>query len=282
MNSEAGRSNAIPATQVSWASRLITNPVYGITTGIATLVGVPLSIYLFFASQQFPEITYLVNPIRTSIVASHETSGLTVLYGDRPIRGDLSAAQVSIWNAGSRPIQAADVLQPIVLYVKDAPIVDVKVSAVSRQLTGLSIDRSQIAEGKVGLSWRVLEKNDGVRLQLIYEGPPNAEVGASGAIIGQPAINQRLLRTGLTASHNNIQREIKREALLTLILLLLSATILLGLYLSIRSFSRARFQQIPTADRTFFIVTSAVFFGLDAVLIILTYHDLMSTPPLGF
>src|SRR6266702_8515767 len=98
---------------------------------LATIGGIPLSIYLYNAVPR-RELTYCIYPVRTSIVQSTNISDVTVSYKGHQINGNVSAAQVAIWNAGREPIRPDDILSPIILSIPDSEILDFKSMKVSR------------------------------------------------------------------------------------------------------------------------------------------------------
>lgn len=168
--------------------RLITNPIYGAITGICSVIGIPLAIYLYLAARAVPELSYYVSPTRTAIVSAAEASGLTVQYEGQQIRGDLSSVLVTIWNAGGKPILHSDILSPIVLRLGgEHPILDAKEVNEVRALIGFKIDSAQKASGILRVDWNILEHNDGARIQVIYQGNAHVPVFVRGAIIGQQA-----------------------------------------------------------------------------------------------
>jgi hypothetical protein len=109
----ANTERTVAAEGTSPIVRLITNPVYGAITGICSIIGLPLSIFLYFAARDVPNLSYYESPSRTSIVAAEDTSKLKVQYDGQDIQGNLSAALVTIWNAGRKPILNSDFLTPL-------------------------------------------------------------------------------------------------------------------------------------------------------------------------
>src|SRR5258707_9045951 len=56
------------------------------------------------------ELAYCINPVRTRIVQSTNTSELSVAYPGRPVAGNVIAATIAIWNNGTEPIIAEKIL----------------------------------------------------------------------------------------------------------------------------------------------------------------------------
>jgi hypothetical protein len=179
----------------SWIVRLISNPVFGVTTGVCGIIGIPLSIYLYFAAKEVPNLSYYASPSRTSIVALRDPSKLKIQYEGQDIKGDLSAALVTIWNAGSKPIFHLDILSPLNLRMEGGSrIIEVKQVNETRPLIGFKIDTRNKTSGILAFDWSILERNDGVRLQVIYQGDTRVSIRLDGAIIGQKVPTKQTYR----------------------------------------------------------------------------------------
>ena len=186
----------------------------GIIGSVASIISIPLAIYFFARSTRARELVYLVNPARAVVFKPGQTSQLKVLLRDRPIRSDVTAVQVAFWNAGNEPIRPEDVLEPIVLRLLGprAQLIEATLRKVSRpvvapelvliyphasksQTRGGSISQgaasgtSQGAPSGIRILWKILEKNDGGVIQLVFSGNPKAFVIAEGTLIGQRTIS---------------------------------------------------------------------------------------------
>ena len=93
--------------------KLLANPQlngWGFFVGI---VGLLFAIYTHWALQSFPNLIAQVHPLRTILVSPEGAQDLTILAGGRQIKGPVTSVQVAIWNAGTKPIKAEDVLEKI-------------------------------------------------------------------------------------------------------------------------------------------------------------------------
>jgi hypothetical protein len=96
---------------------------------------------------------------------------------------------VEIWNAGKESIRSEHVLSPVILQTSPrVPILEVRLKHASRPVCGISLDELQLADGKVGVAWKILEHNDGAIVQLIVAGPSNVTVVRQGSVEGDPAV----------------------------------------------------------------------------------------------
>jgi hypothetical protein len=179
MPDEQGRQGVL----AFFASR----PLLSLGASVASIISVPLAIYLYFSGARSRDLKYYVNPATTTIVKSGQSSDIHVLFKNEPVSTDVSALQVAIWNAGKEPIHAENVLDPILLKTS-VPILEASVRRISRETTHFSIDTSRQSQGVLGMSWKILEGDDGAVVQLIIAGT-GSPVTLSGAIEGQRRIS---------------------------------------------------------------------------------------------
>ena len=175
-----------------------TNPWVAVAGLVATIISVPLAIYFGVASFASPDLAYVVSPARAVVVKQGTASHLSVQYGGRPIEGDVSAAQIAIWNAGKHPVRREGILRPISIRTDPrSPILEASIRKTSRDV--IRLDLSRESETELRLSWNVLEQNDGGVIQVVYAGQPDARFSVDGVIEGQNAIR----REGITEPEKN-------------------------------------------------------------------------------
>jgi hypothetical protein len=156
---------------------------------IFTVLGVALAIYFYFAGARTRRLTYYVNPIKTIVVKGGEASTLRVLHDGQDIKGDVTAAQVAIWNDGTEPIRAENILSSVRLVLEPAvPILEAKIRKESRDVIGATVDTSHLADGVIPVAWKILEHNDGAVIELIFEGSAETELVVQGTVEGQPTV----------------------------------------------------------------------------------------------
>jgi uncharacterized membrane protein YesL len=163
--------------------------IVGIVGGIASLISIPLAFYFYYESKEYPELTFTVHPIKAVLLHKGETSKLSATFEGKPLEGDVTTAQVAIWNNGKKAIKSENILnnqKSIQIQTENnVSILEAKIRKVSRQETQCSINSEQMSKGMIFVSWFILEKNDGCIIQLIYEGNSNVKINAEGAIEGQ-------------------------------------------------------------------------------------------------
>lgn len=177
-----------PGQRHDFLSRF-SNPWIGLLTAIFSVVAVPLAIYLYFAGARTRRLTYFVDPVETIVVKGGEASTLRVLHGGQDIKGDVTAAQVAIWNDGTESIRSENVLSPVcILLHPSVPVLEARIRKVSRGVIGAAVDPSRLADGVVPVTWKILEHNDGAVVQLIFAGSAKTDIAVEGIVEGQPAV----------------------------------------------------------------------------------------------
>ena len=153
---------------------------------VANLISIPLAIYFWLETKEFRNLSFSVNPVRTAIVKADQTSKLSVSYDGKQIHSDITACQVGIWNQGKHAIEKADILEPITIYTENGtPILEVSIRRTSRDLTKFSLDTNDLANGRIVVSWSILEQGDGASIQFTYAGGPETNILIEGTIKGQ-------------------------------------------------------------------------------------------------
>jgi hypothetical protein len=168
--------------------RFFSNPLVG---GVGTVIGILLAVYFYSEQREFRKLTYYVHPVKAVVVKAGQASELTAIYADKPIKTDITAAQVALWNQGKLPIKGNDVLKPIVLHTTDkSPILEATIRKVSRDVIKLQLQPHEAQNGRIAISWQILEQNDGGIIQLIYAGSPDVDILFEGVIEGQNKIER--------------------------------------------------------------------------------------------
>ena len=151
-------------------------------------ISLTLAIYYHYQSVQERGPTYVVSSARTRIVdvSVPAPPQLQVLYKGKDLRTDVSAAGVYFWNDGKLPIKTEDVLDPLKVEIEPgSEIIDARVLKVSRAVTNFTKGQiSETAKNELPISFRILERNDGAQLQIIYTGKPDAQIRLTGTIVG--------------------------------------------------------------------------------------------------
>ncbi|MDA0691065.1 MAG: hypothetical protein O3A78_07390 [Nitrospinae bacterium] len=219
-------------------SNISKNPYFGLIGIILGLIGIILSIFFYVGSKKESELTFMVNPIKTSIVSSGRTSSIKVFNAEKEITNDVTAVQIAIWNGGAKSIRTNNILEPIEIYT-DPPvsIIEATILNTSREVTNFHIETDKLEQGIIKLKWKILEQNDGASIQIIFIGAKDTKFNFRGTIEGQAQIfdfmninNQIIYLTSLIYSKKRLrEKEFGLEEFRTLWKLLTGMVLLLSL-----------------------------------------------------
>jgi hypothetical protein len=119
--------------------------------------------------------------------SSATVSGLKILYHDQSLGlANVTAATVYFWNDGREPMRRSQVLSPYTIVIDEtAKILDCKIIASLREVSKFAISNVQPLGQSVVLDFDIIEQFlDGVEVQIIYIGDPNAAISTKGVIEG--------------------------------------------------------------------------------------------------
>jgi hypothetical protein len=171
-------------------SNFFSKPIVGITGSFASIISLILAIYFYSANQQNRSLTFYQHPVEASVLKTDQTSKINVTIDGKEIDSDITAVQVAVWNQGNLPIKRSDILKDIKIKLpSEFEVLETRIVKISREVTNLKLDRSILKNGEIGLDWKILEKNDGGVIQVVYAGPQNINLEFAGIIQGQDQLN---------------------------------------------------------------------------------------------
>lgn len=211
-------------------ARLLANPQLNGWGFLIGIVGLLFALYTYFDTQSYPKLMAQVHPSRTILVSSEGAQDLVISAKGKLIKGPVTSAQISIWNAGTKPIKAEDILEKIEIKTSNnSPLLSVRILKTTRAVCKVTTNTSQASLGILGLGLQILEKGDGVLIQLTYLGDEKVDFIGSGVIVGQNSFQV----TKLISSENKAQKKEKYktiwDTIVTLSLILLFIMILIAL-----------------------------------------------------
>jgi len=167
------------------------SPYSSAISTILGIIGILLGVYFYLESRERPELTYSVSPVRTAVVNKGQISKLKVLFNGVETTADISAAQVAIWNDGKRPIRPENVRKAVTIKLQgNTPILEATIKKTNREVVQFVVDQSKLQVGEIGVSWNMLERNDGAVLQVIYAGSPGLGLSCEGIIESQGDVKE--------------------------------------------------------------------------------------------
>lgn len=157
------------------------------------LIGVIGTVYSVVESKKEREPAYFVTK---NVGLFSSPQGLSSEYFAFIKRSDNSEVlnnvyllEASFWNKGKESIKAEDVLDPISIKLSDdIEIIDAFVARATRK----NITKPELKHDKenkrLALSFRVLENEDSIGIQILYSSKEPAEFNIDGAILGVKSI----------------------------------------------------------------------------------------------
>jgi hypothetical protein len=181
-------------------AHFFTNPIVGIVGSVTSIISLILAVYIWQGEKITPKLTYLINPARAVVVKANQASGLSVSFNNKDIKTDITAAQIAVWNEGKKVIKSENILKPIIIRTgNNSAILEATIIKSSRDVIKVNLDKSQLQDGIIKVSWNLLELGDGAVIQLIYQGNPDVNISVDGIIEGQRTI-KRIITNQLKSS----------------------------------------------------------------------------------
>jgi hypothetical protein len=238
--SSKGVQNLDTSNQVRAIGRLraflAENPWWGFAGAVSGIIAIPLAIYLYIAGKEAPDLRFYVNPVRTVIAKAGINSDLTILFNKEPISDDVTSVSIAVWNAGTKPIMASDVLAPLQLVVEPGHgILEAKLVSATRKVVGLELDNSELRTGVVGLKFRILEHNDGGIVQFLYRGDSSVKIRMQGSTIGQSAPKASVYSANLQSLSDQVRNN-RRSVWVMSVIAFLMITLSLAVMISGKKF----------------------------------------------
>jgi hypothetical protein len=160
----------------------------GCLGSLASIIALPFAVFPGLAAPH-KNLSFCINPVRTPIVQISKRSDVSVSYKGKPVAGNVTVVQVAIWNAGREPIKGDDILKRINLRTGTNEIMEISILKETRDVSDFQLDSNKSATNSAGIKWRILEKNDGALLQIVYSGGSDIPVTLDGVLVGQPSPN---------------------------------------------------------------------------------------------
>jgi hypothetical protein len=169
----------------------------GITALILTVIfGILATVVIPQITKERRELVYAINPIRTTVVSADACSpDLRVSYRGVDLGCvDITGAHVAIWNEGNVSIRQDNIRKDVVIFTEpEVQILDAKLRGLNNNKeTGFAIvyDEELWEHGRIGVSWNLLEGNEGDSIQITYLGLPSVNIYVDGKIEGCGAVKR--------------------------------------------------------------------------------------------
>jgi hypothetical protein len=189
-NSQSDPKTKLP--KVGIFRKVFHHPNFNAVAGVFGIAGVLFGVFTYVDAKKEPDLTYYISPTRTPIVQRGTLNIFTVMFHDREITNDLSSVEIQIWNRGKQAIRGGDILnggdveKPITVRAQNNEAIYKVSGSFTRDVIGLRLVTNSIPQtGVIPLDWRILERGDAIRLQIIHAGNVSVPFVVDGAIAGQ-------------------------------------------------------------------------------------------------
>jgi hypothetical protein len=265
--------------------RFFSKPIVGITGSVASVVGVGLAVLFYFSEQKSRDLTAFVHPVKATVVKAGQASRLSVRLNEIEITNDVTAVQIALWNRGVLSVRRENILKPIVIKLPGCRILEASIRKQSRDVVNMSLGAAKINEGRLGVSWDILEKSDGGIMQIVYAGGDSSAIEFEGVIEGQPALSLLQYSGKLTRLEEQYSNEARARPRLGwwctgfgLLMFVLTAASLLGEG-GMRALAEGRFGRIRRVMILFQLLTTL---AMPIMGIYLLLIPKVIGPPFGF
>jgi len=172
--------------------RLLNSPYVGLASLLIGILGVILTVFIYFAAQERRSLSVVLEPLRSLVASSPEleVGGLAVLGPDgERVESDVYAVRAYVWNSGSAPLEDEDILEPIEVCVErrgDTRLLRVGILRSVRELSEVVVEQAQRLSSLdcATVSFRILEPGDGMTLLVLYSGEAETQIVFAGTLKG--------------------------------------------------------------------------------------------------
>lgn len=250
------------------------NPWLALISFIIAVGSLVLTIYTYVVPASLPDLTYSVSPVKAVAVKSGQVTDLEVSYKGTAITTDITVVQLAIWNKGRRPIRLESILDGIqITTLPKCQILDASIRKQSRDVIDFKVDNSHFTEGYIPISWKILEKNDGAVIQIIYAGGVDTEIKVAGIVEGQNEIHYE--DSNKVADRNYVSKSIKGT--LFAFLTIMTFIYLLGIIVNL--VRRKWDKKAKIFDKPKGLISNAVVL---LIFLVIIYFMGKGGPPFGF
>jgi hypothetical protein len=169
--------------------KIFHHPNFNVVCGIVTIISLIFGVWSWYVNIKERNLTYYISPTRTPIVQKGSLDNFSVTFHGIQITNDLSSAEILIWNQGKLPIHKEEILKTITLKTVNGEPIYQTTAKPSRDVIGfnpINLNVTNTQQGVFQFDWKILEHNDGIRLQIIHGGNVNVPITVEGVVEGQP------------------------------------------------------------------------------------------------
>jgi hypothetical protein len=162
----------------------IKRPINVITLVLA-VVGVGLSIYFYYKSQQQTILAYSISDLL--VFDRENAASISVLDKNQtPISENVYASTILLWNKGDVDLDPPRIRTPInVQMIGSGRILEAAIiEQTDPDISGLAIEISDQASKQVSVKWAHLDPGQAVRFRVLYAGVDASRLELKGNVLG--------------------------------------------------------------------------------------------------
>lgn len=160
---------------------------YNAFTTMLAVVSLAVGVWLFFLGQEKRDPYYVVSdPVQIFDSGSSLPSIKVNDKQNNPIHDNIFLTEITLWNAGERPIEPSDIRIPITISLDKAKqIVDfVVVEQTQPEVLGFTARASSKHSNTLDVSFKHFDPNLGAKVKVVYTGSNDPGVVIRGSILG--------------------------------------------------------------------------------------------------
>ena len=160
---------------------------------VSIIISVFISYYFYHKSIKYPQLHYITSTFPQSIFNAQKDSNPPFKISKKdgtPLTSSVYLANHKIWNNGTQPILATDVLKPITVSFtdKNSSIMAVSIDKSSQEVTDCNVCLNTNTNKSFTVSFKILEPQDGCLLKIFYTGSEYPALKIDSTIIGMNSI----------------------------------------------------------------------------------------------
>ncbi|MCW7467821.1 hypothetical protein [Leptospira levettii] len=168
------------------------SPILLYSSYLITLISFILAIYFYLETKKEREPFFISSNYNEPILKNYKIDTeddldfkiiLKTDRGKNQIKGNIYSSKIYFWNNGKESIKSENILQNLIIYPeKKSKILSVRILKETRpEITKFSVDLNN-EQNEINLSFNILEQNDGVTIQVIYNGDESEKLLLRGTI----------------------------------------------------------------------------------------------------
>ncbi len=162
---------------------LINNPWFSITGWIGTILGVLLTIYYYYRSNQNKRLVYKIETVEVITNKIKQIKSFHIFWENTEV-SDLSISNIYLWNGGNKAIQPNDFppLDNLRIHIEKGCTL-YKIEIVKSTDSNSNFVLQQSNNNQILLNFDVIEPNEGLHIRIYHAMSNDHPLSVKGKII---------------------------------------------------------------------------------------------------